>query len=167
VTGVDSRRNSKSGQAMVEFLLGLVGILVIVLSLELMSSIVVEDFDAMYDARTEVARSLVNGSSGSADSSASQSYGASALFYNMLLEDIQYDRIKDTQSTYPPRYEEVNGFDVLAVGDPLSDMVGVVVPASVPVQSQFLRNALGRSRVRKSNAVWMPPWDDLMGAEEQ
>ncbi|MBN2685486.1 MAG: hypothetical protein JXR40_09430 [Pontiellaceae bacterium] len=169
VIGADSRRNSKSGQAMVEFLLGLIGILVIVLSLELMSSFVVEDFDAMYDARTEVARSLVYNSGGAVDGSTanSQSYASSVLFYHMLLDDIKYDRTKSLQGTYPPRDEEVNGFDIVAVGDPLSDFVGVVVPASVPVQTDFLRKALGRNSVRKVNAVWVPPWDDLMGAEEE
>lgn len=163
VTGVDLIRNLKSGQAMIEFLLGLVGIMVIVLGMELISSVVVRDFSVMCYARGEVALALVNGFDGSAGSPDSQSYGVSSLF----LDDIQYDRMKDLQSTYPPRFEDVNGFDVLAEGDPLSDMVGVVVPVSVPVESEFLRNALGRDSVRKINAVWMPPWDDLMGEEEQ
>ncbi|MBN2703463.1 MAG: hypothetical protein JXR23_04555 [Pontiellaceae bacterium] len=154
---------------MVEFLLGLIGILVIVLSLELMSSFVVEDFDSMYDVRTEAARSLVYNSGGTVDGSTanSQSYASSVLFYHTLLDDIQYDRMKSLQSTYPPRHEEVNGFDIVAVGDPLSDLVGVASPASVPVQTSFMRKALGRDRIRKVNSVWVPPWDDLMGAEEE
>lgn len=169
MTGADSRKNLKSGQAMVEFLLGLIGILVIVLSLELIASFVVEDFDVMQDVRAEVARSLVGGVDNSEEvpSGGSQSYTSAMIFYSTLLEDIRHDRTKEIQSTYPPRYEEVNGFDIVAMGDPVSDLVGIVHSASVPVQTEFLRNALGRNRIRKVNAVWVPPWDDLMGAEEE
>ncbi len=169
VTGVDSKHNSKSGQAMVEFLLGLIGILVIVLSLELISSFVVEDFNVMRAARAEVARSLVDGVDDSVElpSDVSQSYRSSMIFYSTLLEDIKYDQIKKFQDAYPPRYEDVNGFDIVAMGDPVSDLVGSVHSASVPVQSEFLRKALGRNSIRKVNSVWVPPWDDLMGAEEE
>lgn len=150
---------------MVEFLLGLIGILVIVLSLELISSFVVEDFDVMQNVRTQVARSLVDGLDSSGD--VPPLYRSEAFFYSGLLNDIKYDRTKELQSSYPSRYEEVNGFDIVAMGDPLSDLVGMVVPASVPVQTEFLRKALGRNNIRKVNAVWVPPWDDLMGAEEE
>ncbi|NLX24661.1 MAG: hypothetical protein GXY61_01695 [Lentisphaerae bacterium] len=164
MTRADSKK-LKSGQAMVEFLLGLIGILVIVLSLELIASFVVEDFDVMQDVRAEVARSLVDGVDSSGD--VPLLYRSETFFYSGLLNDIKYDRTKELQDTYPPRYEDVNGFDIVAMGNPISDLVGIVASASVPVQTEFLRKALGRDRIRKVNAVWVPPWDDLMGAEEE
>lgn len=148
---------------MVEFLLGLIGILILILSLDLIARFVREDFDAMIGARTELANNLVGGSRGNTAYGTSQSYGSSSLFYNQLVNNIEFPEIDAAQQEFPPRYTDVNGFEVVAEGDPMSEIVGVVVPASVSVESSMFSQALGRDRVRKVNAVWMPPWDDLMG----
>lgn len=164
VTGAKSNRN-KSGQSMVELLLGLIGIAVILLSLDLVAHVVVDDHDSMLDVRSEVARSLVGGGTENGAPAQSQSYAASVVFYSMLLDDIRYDETKELQEQYPPRSEDVNGFEIVAVGDPLSEMVGLVSPVTIPVENEFLRRALGRDQIRKVNAVWVPSWSDLMGEE--
>ena len=160
---IRSKSSNKRGQAMVEFLLGIVGIVFILLGLELISNMVTDDFDSMINVREKVAEAMVNGTTEST-SGLSQSDSSSAEFYTEMLRGIKYSSFEGIEAT--SRYPNINGFDAVAAGNPLSEMAGQVETVAVPVESTMLQTLLGMNYIRKDNSVWMPPWDDLMGDSE-
>ena len=159
MTGVNSKHTRKSGQAMVEFLIGLVGLLFIMLGLFQMVIVVDEDFDSLIGAREQVARQLTGTGGASADYSTATQYEAQGGFYNQFLDNIQYTdaytRALALQDD--PR----DGFEVAAEGDIMSTMVGFEDGQAIDVESAMLGRVIG-DRIRTRNMVWMPPWDDLM-----
>ncbi len=148
---------------MVEFLLGLVGILLIILALDLVARIVYADLDSMLDARSDVATDLVSGLAGTAVYADDQSYSPGTAFSADLLAALRYQELERTLEDYPPAPGHANGFDVVAAGDPLSQIIGEHPPAqNLPVGSTLFSRILGKDHVQIDNAVWMPPMDDLM-----
>lgn len=155
------RMDSRSGQAMVEFLLGLTGIIVILMALNLAASIVYNDFNTIYSAREEVADNLVAGVVSSSAYNENQSYDPSTSIEALreaIIEDSEYDTFIEDYSTGTP-----DGFAFLSEGsDPLSNMTGVQKSSSIDVTAPLFQRILGRASVNINNAVWMPPWEDLM-----
>ena len=164
MTGVKSASFRKSGQAMVEFLLGLVGIMFIVLALELIGSFVVEDFEAMSDARTEAAQAVVNGSTSSTGASRSSFYDD--LLYGVVGSGIKYTSVAGLMEAYPSRYTDANGYEEVAEGNPISDLCGGMETIAVPVEAAAYQKVLGKAFVCKTNVMWIPPRVDLLGEEQ-
>ena len=155
------RSTSRSGQAMVEFLLGLTGIMVILMALNLAASIVYNDFITIYSAREEVADNLVAGVVSSSAYGTSQSYDATTTvdaLRQAIVDDSGYENFIEDYSTGTR-----DGFAFLSDGaDPLATMTGSQKSSSIDVTAPLFQRILGRSHVNINNAVWMPPWDDLM-----
>lgn len=145
---------------MVEFLVGLVGILFLMLGLHQIAVIVHEDFDSLIGSRQEVAEALVQGSRGTASYSANNTYNPAGDFYGQLRGNILYDDEYGDMLAQYQHAERKNGFEPLE-GDPLSDMVGVEGGRTIHVESGLMRRLVGAG-IRIDNQVWMPPWTDLM-----
>ena len=152
--------SSKSGQAMAEFLVGLVGIVILVLGLNLVMQIVLADFDSLIGSRDEVAESLTLGTSGMAYDGAG-AYQPQGRFFDRLQENIRYG-VEYTD--YLEGYKQTpsaDGFAPVASSDPLADVVGARGATTIPIESDIMQNMIG-TRIQINNAVWMPTWDDLM-----
>lgn len=151
---------SKNGQAMVELLAGLIGILVLILGLSQISTIVSNDFDSMFGAREDVAQDLL----ASSTSHAAGSYDPSAS-YTVLEQNIIQNASGRTYAWFLENYsqsERADGFGFLrGGGDPLSTMAGAERGSSIEIESRLMRDVLGRSAILLNHEVWMPPWDDL------
>lgn len=144
---------------MVEFLVGLVGVVFLVLGLHQIMQIVVFDLDSLIGSRDEVAEALTTGSGGTSYD-ASGAYSPDAGFYNLLRGSLAYD---NEYAYYFDNYKEtpsVDGFETLD-GNPLEGVVGAEGGHTIPVESPLMRQLLG-SGIRIENSVWMPVWDDLM-----
>jgi hypothetical protein len=150
---------AKSGQAMVEFLIGLVGIIVLVLGLNQIAMIVSSDFESMLNARMDVAEDLINQSTTTADNSydPSVSYAELNLSVNVNA-DGGYVRFQETY----PQDQRNDGFEFLRNGnDPLNTMMGSEKGHAIAIESRLMRKVLGRSSIMLHHQIWMPPWDDL------
>lgn len=150
---------SKNGQAMVELLVGLVGILVLILGLSQISTLVANDFDSMFGAREDAAEKLL----ASSTSHAAGSYNPSASYLELdmnvnVTAGGAYARFIEAY----PQGDRIDGFEFLRSGsDPLSSMSGAKGGHSVEIESQLMREVLGRSAILMNHEVWMPPWDEL------
>jgi len=159
------KRLWRSGQAMVEFMVGLVGILFLMVGLFQITRITVEDFETILDAREEVADLLVN-SSAAGDYGGSQRYLPSTDFYPQLFGNIRHDTICEYMAEYNSP-EEIDGFSFFhSSDDPLANMAGVQKTSRINVESLMTR-LLGKNTITIQNAVWMPVWDDLMPTTEE
>ncbi len=161
MTGANTiRRKSKSGQAMVEFLVGLVGVLLLVVGMYQIVVIVDRDFDSLIGSREEVAEQLTGtgGSSGGASYGDASSYEVPGDFYGEFLGTIQYH--DEYQDLLDLQADPIDGYEPVA-SDPMRDMIGSEGGSSIPVESGMLRRFLG-SEIVIRNEVWMPSWDDLM-----
>ncbi|QBG48018.1 hypothetical protein EGM51_11645 [Verrucomicrobia bacterium S94] len=67
---------SRKGQAMIEMLLGLVGIMVLILGIDLIANIVYYDFITIYSAREEVADRLMAYSAGTSGGASTYNFDA-------------------------------------------------------------------------------------------
>jgi hypothetical protein len=158
----------RSGQAMVEFLLGLVGVMVLILGFNLIARVVNADFDVVIATRADVAQSIYdNASSGSLPGS-SFSGGS---FFSTLAGNIAYEGGGGSYSDYLESYDpsdRPDGYSFLATGeDPIDQNVagsiGIATVSNIP---DFLRKLLGKSSISFESSVAMPYWDDLMSIEE-
>ena len=144
---------------MIEFLVGLVGILVLILALNQIAIIVDSDMTNILNARMDVAEDLIN----SSISRPNPTYDP-ALSYTELDRNINVNsdgRYAGIQSDYAQSARD-DGFQYLRNGtDPLDQMMGSEKGHSVQVQSRLLQDTFGRSSISLRHAVWMPPWDDL------
>ncbi|WP_372797887.1 hypothetical protein [Pontiella sp.] len=150
--------NSRSGQALIEFMLGLVGIMVLVLGINLIAGIVDNDFTTILSAREAVADSLINQSSGSAGGSSTYDFDS---LEDQFIEALNpSSELKSWLEAYPGDRE--NQFEFLWEGDnPLQDLVGSEISSSTPVTSPLFQKVIGRTAVTINNAAYMPPWEDL------
>lgn len=152
-------RRAKNGQAMIELLVGLVGILVLVLALSHVATLVNDDFESILNARMDVAEDML----ASSYSRPEQSYDPRAS-YAELNRNININSSGDYegfQSSYPQSARD-DGFEYLRSGqDPLNVMSGSKKSSSVQVESALMQEVFGRSSIRLEHEVWMPPWDDL------
>lgn len=152
---------SKNGQAMVEMLLGLVAIMVLLLGIDLIANIVYYDFTTIYSAREEVADSLIAESAGT--SGGSSSYDFDAVRGDFMDAVNPSGGLLSQLKLFPGDRE--NQFDFMWDGsNPLEDLVGAEKGSSTPVTSPLMRKIVGRSSLSINNAVYMPPWEDLMGS---
>jgi hypothetical protein len=151
--------HSKNGQAMIEFMVGLVGILVLVLALSHVATLVNDDFESILNARMDVAEDLL----ASSYSTPEQSYDPRGS-YDELNRNVNINSSGDYerfQADYPQRVRD-DGFEYLRNGqDPLSVMSGSSKSSSVQIDSALMQDVFGRSSLRLSHEAWMPPWDDL------
>jgi len=152
-------KRSKSGQAMVEFMIGLVGILVLVLGLNQIATIVSNDFESILNARMDVAEDLLASSYSTPDGSYDPEASYTELNQNI---NVGADGAYATFQENYPQQDRNDGFEYLRGGqDPLDTMVGSEKGHSVEIESRLMQKVLGRSAISLSHEVWMPPWDDL------
>lgn len=153
------RKTSRSGQAMIEFMLGLLAIMLLVLAIDLIANIVYFDFTTIYSAREEVADNLMAFSAGTSGGSSSYDFETiEELFKESMNPN---GDLKNQLEAYPG--DRVNQFDFLWEGNnPLQDMVGAEKGSTTPITSPLIQKVLGRSSVSINNAIYMPPWNDLM-----
>lgn len=150
---------SKKGQALIELLLGLVGIMVLMMGIELIASIVYNDFITIYSAREEVAEWLVDASAGTSGGSSTYDWDSVEELFTDALNPS--GELYDWMDTYPG--DRDNQFDFVSDGEsPLEDLVGSERSSSTYITSELLQKVLGRSSVSVDNAVYMPPWKDLL-----
>lgn len=144
---------------MVEFLVGLLGILVLVLALSQIATIVNHDMDSILNARMDVAEDLLNSSS----SRPNPTYDPAAS-YAELNQNINVNAdgaYAGFRADYPQTARD-DGFQYLRSGtDPLDTMMGSQKGHSVQVESKLMQDVFGRSSISLRHEVWMPPWDDL------
>ncbi|MDF7801610.1 hypothetical protein P4C99_19185 [Pontiellaceae bacterium B1224] len=152
-------RTSSEGQAMIEFLLGLVAILILLLGINQIATIVYYDFTTIYSAREQVADSLMDQVAGSAGSSSDYDFSSLSTLFTTALNPS--DDLHSQLDAYPG--DRDNQFSFLwGDSDPLQDMVGAEKGSSSPVTSSLMQEILGRSSITINNAVYMPPWEDLL-----
>ena len=154
------RHAEKNGQAMIEFLVGLVGILVLVLALSQITTIVDSDMTSMLNARMDVAEDLIN----SSISRPPPVYDPAAS-YDVLDQNINVNA-NGAYAEFQQNYSQsarADGFEYLRNGtDPLDAMMGSQKGHTVEVESELMRSVFGRSSISLRHEVWMPPWDDLL-----
>ena len=145
---------------MIEFMLGLVAIMILLMGLNQVASIVFNDFETIISAREQVADDLMDGAAGT-DSVGSDIYDIDAI-EGELQESMNPDGdLEDELENYPSGRE--NQFSFLWEGDnPLQEMTSSEKSSSIDVTAPLLRKILGRSTVQINNAVYMPPWEDLL-----
>ena len=160
MTGGRNIKTRRSGQAMIEFLLGLVGIIFLMLGLHQMALIVHEDFDSLIGSRQEVAEIVARSGGGSASFPDSGVYRPAGQFYGTLLGNILYQEGYIQTLEAFQRSDRNDGFEPVTA-DPLSRMIGVRGGSNIEVESSLMRKLIGDS-IRIDNQVWMPPWDDLL-----
>lgn len=149
---------SKNGQAMIEFLLGLVAIMMLLLGVNLIATIVYYDFTTIYSAREDVADRLIARSAATSGGSSAYDFGTLDEQFQVALDS---DALKGQLDEYPADRE--NQFDfVWGESNPLQDMVGSERGSSSPITSPLMQKVLGRSSITINNAVYMPPWEDLL-----
>ena len=155
-------RGKKDGQAMIEFMMGLVGIVILLLGLELVAHVAVMDFEDVFNARTDVAEDLVNGAYSSPGSSASGFNPSDSIgVLDVNINGNSGGAYEDYQAAYP-QSARPDGFAFLAQGgNPLDQMAGSDKGGRIAITSPLMQQILGRSSIRVENAVWMPPLGDL------
>lgn len=154
---------SKNGQAMIEFMMGLVGIVILLLGLDLVAHIVSLDFETIYNARIDVAEDLISGSTTAVGASGAGYDPSDSLgVLNANINGNSSGAYENYQGTYP-QMARTDGFAFLAQNsDPLDqNMVGSEKGSSIDITSTLMRQILGRSSINIDNAVWMPPLGDL------
>ena len=144
---------------MVEFMIGLVGILVLVLGLNQIATIVSYDFESILNARMDVAEDLLASSYSTPDGSYDPVASYAELNQNINVgADGAYARFQENY----PQDDRNDGFEYLRSGEePLGIMMGSEKGHSVEIESRLMQKVLGRSAISLSHEVWMPPWDDL------
>lgn len=156
-----NKRPSKEGQAMIEFMLGLVAIMVLLLGIDLIANVVHYDFLTIYSAREEVADDLLDKSAGTSGGSSTYDFDSLKNQFKDALNPT--GDLKDQLALFPGDRE--NQLDFLWEGsNPLQDLVGAEKGSSTPVSSPLMRKVVGRSSISIHNAVYMPPWEDLLGS---
>lgn len=154
-------KSSKSGQAMIEFLLGLVGLTILLMGVNLIANIVYNDFTTIYAAREEVADRLIARSAATSGASGEYDFGTLDEQFEVALDSAA---LEGQLELFPS--ERDNQFDFLwGERNPMQDMVGSEKGSVSPVTSPFLQKILGRTSVSINNSVYMPPWEDLLYPE--
>ncbi|MCF7849211.1 MAG: hypothetical protein K9M45_10190 [Kiritimatiellales bacterium] len=154
-------KESRDGQAMIEFMIGLIGIMILLLALNQVASIVYNDFKTIYSAREEVADKLVDMQPGSASYDESQSYDPSPSIDELAINISGEGSYENFLGSYPS--DRPDGFGFLWSGeDPLRNMTGSQKSSAIAVTAPLFKKLLGRDSIKINNAAWMPPWDDLM-----
>lgn len=143
---------------MVEFLIGLVGLLVLMLGLFQLVGFVDEDFESLLGSREQVARTLTGRSSGGGASASGAATYQDEGFYDYFQEFIRYE---DYSAYMEPYVLSRVGFEAAVDDDPMDTMVGFEDGKSVDVESGLMRRVMGE-RMTVRNEVWMPSWDDLL-----
>lgn len=152
----------RKGQAMIEMLLGLVGIMVLILGIDLIANIVYYDFTTIYSAREEVADNLMAYSAGTSGGSSTYNFDAVDDDFEQALNP--GGDLEGELSAYPGGRE--NAFEFLWTGEnPLSELAGSEKASSTPITSTWMQRVTGRSSVSIQNAIYMPPWEDLLYPE--
>lgn len=153
------KRTSSEGQAMIEFLLGLVAIMILVLGINQIATIVYYDFTTIYSAREEVADNLMDQVAGSSGGSSEYEFDSLQEQFSTALNP--NDDLHSQLDYYPG--ERNNQFDFLwGTSNPLQDLVGAEKGSSSPVTSSLMQTILGKNSITINNAVYMPPWEDLL-----
>lgn len=143
---------------MIEFLLGLVAIVILMLGINLIASIVHFDFLTIYSAREEVADKLMDQVAGSAGSSSEYDFGSLQEQFSTALNSGEMNSQLDA---YPG--ERNNQFSFIwENSNPLQDVIGAEKSSSSPVTSSLMQKVLGRTTININNGAYMPPWEDLL-----
>lgn len=144
---------------MIEFLLGLVAIMILLLGINQIATIVYYDFTTIYSAREEVADNLMDQVAGSAGASSDYDFGSLSEQFSTALNPS--DDLSSQLDAYPGERDNQFSF-VWGESDPLQDMVGAEKGSSSPVTSTLMQKVLGRTAININNAVYMPPWENLL-----
>jgi len=149
---------NKEGQAMVEFMVGLIGILMLILGLSYIGRFVAIDCANFLDVRMAVAEDMRI----SRPSSANGVYNPN-MSYSCLGQNINRDSLYSSLRGRYPQQERLDRFDFLSGGDdPLQTMIGSKKGESIPITSPLMQKMLGRKKVSPYQEFWMPMWDDLL-----
>jgi len=143
---------------MIEFLLGLVAIVILMLGINQIAAIVHFDFTTIYSAREEVAEKLMDQVAGSAGSSSEYDFGSLQERFSTALNS---DEMNSQLNAYPGNRNNQFSF-AWENSNPLQDMIGAQKGSSSPVTSSLMQDILGRNSITINNAVYMPPWEDLL-----
>ena len=150
-------KKNKSGQALIEFMVGLIGIIVLVLGLSYIGRFVAIDCKNFLEVRTDVADDML-ASRGSAPNGMYDPAGS----YLYLSQNInQNNNYSSLRSRYPQQ-TRADRFGFLSGGnDPLRVMIGSGKGEEVPITSPLMQRMLGRTKISPYQEFWMPMWDDL------
>ena len=157
--GVDKMKakKSKSGQAMIEFMVGLIGIIVLVLGLSYIGRFVAIDCKNFLEVRSTVAENMLT----SRGSSPNGSYNPDGSYLYLSQNINPNNRYSSLRSRYPQQ-TRMDRFDFLSGGnDPLRMMIGSGKGEEVPITSPLMQRMLGRTKILPYQEFWMPMWDDL------
>ena len=145
---------------MLEFMLGLVAIMILLMGLNQIASIVYYDFTTIVSAREEVADDLVSRSPGT------EAIGSDLYNFDTVRPYFQTglnpnNELASELSSYPSDRE--NQFDFLWNNDnPLQEMTSAEKSSSIPVTAPLFQRVIGRGTVQIGNAVYMPPWESYL-----
>jgi hypothetical protein len=155
-----NKYTSKNGQAMVEFMLGLVTIMILLMGLNQIAAIVFYDFTTVISAREEVADHLISKAAGT-DAVGSDIYNFNSIesfFQSSINPD---DELSSEMSSDPSG--RGNQFSFLWEGNnPLQEMTSSDKSATIAVTAPLFQRVIGRSTVQINNAVYMPPWESYL-----
>lgn len=150
--------SSKCGQAMVEFLIGLVGVMLLLLGLNQIAAIVYQDFITIYSAREEVADHLMTLNPGNGQDSV---YDMASLEEEFETAINPGSALSSQLGLYPS--DRSNQFDFLwEERNPLQELSSSEKGSSIAISAPILQRITGRGALQINNAVYMPPWEDLM-----
>jgi len=151
-------KKQKEGQAMVEFMVGLIGILVLILALSYIGRFVAIDCKNFLEVRSTVAENMLN----SRSSSARSSYDPAGSYLYLSQSINKENGYSGLRSLYPQQVR-TDRFRFLSDGDdPLHVMIGSGKGKKVPITSPLMQKVLGRSEIFPYQEFWMPMWDDLL-----
>lgn len=144
---------------MIEFMLGLVAVMLLLMGLNQVASIVFYDFTTIISAREEVADHLMDKNPGSS-SVGSDIYNITAIKDELQAAINRDDELVSWTEAHPSDRE--NQFDFLWESyNPLQEMTSSEKSSSIAVTAPLFQRLLGRNTVQINNAVYMPPWEDL------
>jgi len=154
------QRSSKSGQAMLEFMMGLVAIMILVMGLNQIASIVYYDFTTIVSAREAVADDLISHAAGT------EAVGGDIYNFETVRSFFQTginpeEELSSELASYPSGRE--NAFDFLwNNNNPLQEMTSSEKSSTIPVTAPLFQKVIGRSSIQIGNSVYMPPWESYL-----
>ena len=150
-------KKNKSGQALIEFMVGLIGIIVLVLGLSYIGRFVAIDCKNFLEVRMDVADDML----ASRGSTPNGVYNPAGSYFYLSHNINKNNRYSSLRSWYPQQARR-DRFEFLSDGgDPLRIMIGSGKGEEVPITSPFMQRMLGRTKISPYQEFWMPMWDDL------
>jgi len=151
-------KNRKEGQAVVEFMVGLIGILILILGLSYIARFVSIDCKNFLEVRARVAEDMLY----SRSTTTSSLYDPSVSLLYLSQNINKQNGYSNLRSRYPQQ-SRTDRFRFLSDGeDPLRTMIGTGKGKKVPITSPLMQKVLGKKELFPYQEFWMPMWDDLL-----